>query len=79
MTKNNKITCNLISLEAGFFKTEQDKEAFGKLIEDATHMQDGMVITPFYREEDGKLMSFLVDSKEAADILEKEGAEPKKC
>ena len=65
-----KITANLIELHVGGFKTDKDKEAFEVFCECLFSMNDGIVLTPFY-SDGGELMSFVVDSKKAAKIVEK--------
>lgn len=66
----NKIKAKLIGigLPVGGFSTKKDKQEFDKLCKGLVSFNDGIVITPYYSKE-GELMSFIVDSKKAAKII----------
>ena len=64
-----KINCQAIHLALEDFETQKDQEASEIFFECMHTMNNGVVITPIYSER-GELMSFVVDSKKAHEIVE---------
>jgi len=63
------IKAKLIELHVGDFSTKKDKLEFKRLCKGLMSFNDGITITPYYSKE-GELMSFIVDSKKAAKLIE---------
>lgn len=59
----SEIHCELFDFICQKFKTKKDKKEFEKFAQECLTLNE-VVITPLYTPA-GKLMSFLVDSKEA--------------
>ena len=66
--QENTIKAKLIGLEVGGFSTKKDGKEFDKLCKGLWGFNKGITITPFYNE-DGELMSFLVDSEKAVQLV----------
>ena len=64
-----KINANLIELHIGGFESPEDKKSFDEFCKKLYAMNQGIVITPIL-SDNGELMSFIVDSKKASEILE---------
>ena len=69
MQNMEKINANLIELHVGRFESPEDKKTFDEFCKKLYSMNQGIVITPIL-SDNGELMSFIVDSKKASEILE---------
>jgi len=68
----DKIKAKLISLEVGAFESEEDKNKFDKIVKGLWQFDKGIIITSYYNNDTGDLMSFIVSSKKFHEIIKED-------